>query len=445
MAIQIYRKPNDINVYEVGTNRILKPAEFNQALANKNIVEPKPLTSDITRDGAGYAIKSPLANFTGNTKLIELAKEIAAYKNNQNKDLTTSEAYWRNVAGDVNAFGNQAPGRSPIWSDKTDINQREASPEEQSALRLARQGLAASNITAIQNERTARGNIQKESLDSLTDLLKEEASNKTNNLTESTKKIANANALKKAGFKVTAEDYGVSPDQAIGDRIGPSDSWRHMNAGMLKYSEELAKKYGATKGMSDGSGGFYAVFPEETIGEKALKDLIDQGKVDTTSPEFKGTIFGQMSIAPSRMSEDQWKQTYDTIKKNNKWEEGGSVMESSGGEHTFYTDNDIANLAVKFNMDPKILTLKSDTELSKMESEYNHNLTIKIIDKLESNPSRLKETGLSDPQLLTNVIEAISAGLTDEQIIKTLEEDEKILDAATKYQSLKDYLAELVA
>ena len=182
MAIQFYRKPNDKNLYEVGTNRPISATEFGIGTPNAgrgfqevtqqqnnsptgqvqipnveamkdytNITSPKPgdprlYGTPIQRDGADLKVAAAgLDQWKNNTNLIEGARNIIQMKQGLNKDIQAAKQVWRDKATDNTTFEGQ--GQKQFT---------ELSPAEQADIRSQRYTTAQSHIKGLSEEEEYR-------------------------------------------------------------------------------------------------------------------------------------------------------------------------------------------------------------------------------------------------------------------------------------------------
>jgi len=443
MAIQFYKKPNDPNLYEVGTDRVISATEFglNTPNVGRGFVEQKQPAPPIKRDADGLAIaKSPFADYGGANQLIQTAKEIILRKQGMNKDLTDAGTYWRKVYSDTTAFGTQTPDRTNMYSNPKDINFRELSPADQAGIRLSRQSAANANLRSIAEERKYRGDVMGETLDSLASILKEqqdaEAKKSESAQLEYGRKLDNAKKLAAAGIPTTAEDWGLDMTRGIGDKVGGTPSWRMNNPGLIKYDEEVAKKYGAKQGLAAEGGGYYAIFPSEAVGTQALKDAFDAGKADPMAADLKDTIFGSQSISANRMTDEQWQAVEDAVKTRNKWEEGNLLSASSTGGHTFYTEANIRTVAEVTGVDVNAINAMSDADIASFVYRYKNNVIINAAKKLDQKELALAQI---DADMAQAIVDSVATGESRDIVIQTLNEM-KIADAAVKYDKVVELL-----
>jgi hypothetical protein len=450
MPTQVYRKPNDPNIYEVGTDRVIGATEFgigtptvgrnfSQVTQPTPPVNPTPPTPvqkqpEVIRDGAGVAVKTPFSDFVNTSKLMESAKELLLRKQNMNKDINDAATYWRGVYSDPASFGANTADRIGAYKDPNDVIFRQLSPADQANIRIGRSNTAAANLKTIQDERVYRGNIMKDVLANLKDTIAEQKAAATDKTNYEGRMWDNAKKrLEMTGMVDANKDLEMSPDEGIGDRVGKSDSWRHNNAGMLLYNDETAR-YGATKGMSAGDGKFYAVFPDEQTGKEVLRNMV------LTGAELPGAVKNVMSKKEYQYAAEnpeEWTKAYEDIKKANKWEEG-KYLSASSVAHVFWTPAKIEAFSRLDGRSPSVLVRMTDDDLSAAYQGYKNDLAKQIVREFTPTIERdlIVKNGVT-PDVSEVIINGILNGIdTDPDFIAVLEE-QGIKDVATKINAVK--------
>ena len=235
----------------VGMERIPNPASIPNYT---NVTSPQPgnpAIYGIKRDGAGFiqekqnTLGGNLGNFSSGVNLVDIVGKVMKEKMNANVDLRTQQQVWRQKQLESS---NQFSGADTIFTGM--------SPADQAKIRTSDYAISQSNLEALDKESDFRATATKDTLQTVSDLYKEQIqalqneksdanekarikiAERQNNLQEQRNKILSAKDLADAGLPyqfdpVTGDikyDWSGVTTQQIADSIKRVESGGDYNA-----------------------------------------------------------------------------------------------------------------------------------------------------------------------------------------------------------------------
>ena len=371
---------------------------------------------------------------------MDQVKSVIQNKQKIKEPLTEAKAYWRGRQQDMAPFENQdfrlaSPAQQMAIKNRRDITASThlQGIREEEALRGTRVENVLQMIGGIYNEKVEEEKEIQRQIESARSDKNEKArialSERSIEIQEARNKLLNAKDLIEFGYDVSADDLGLSPEQAIGDRVGGSISWRHNNPFNIKYGT-FAERYGAKKGQGATDGGNFAVFRSEEEGIQAAKDLLKGDSYKNLSIEdamrrWSGKGYGAdviknssqpMSIDPSikigTLRDSEIDMLMDGMRTREGWQEGTYLSRETSGPDK-WTEARIQTLAKQMGENPTTYRSLSDADLDQKQLEYNRNTYRKAFNELSS--KNLVAIGVND-EIAKTFLDELESGTTPEEI-----------------------------
>lgn len=445
--IQTYKNPTTGAIMTEDGKQVPNLEEYGRRVRAGEISgQPKDISlMPTTIRTSGGGIGTLTSNLSGLDKLgsnqnfLQAAKDIIQRKSTIQQPLSEAKTYWRTLQRDTSPFGGMKDPALQQPGMITDEKLRLLSPADQASVIASRDSAASANLQGISDEEKYRQTREEDIMKSMTDLLTEKDKMAQDAIDAESKKLDIIKKKTDLGMPITDADYKAAGLDATGGKIGGTISWRYNNPGNIKWGA-FAESHGATKGAAATDGGFFAVFPDLTSGEKARHDLLltsgytnlDQntamlrwsGGLTNGKPNGKGYTYDKLvqlgapavSKPFSSFSTDEWAQLEAAWKQAEGWKEG-TTLGAPTNKHVFWTEASIRTLAESLGKTPTELSNNyTDDQLSQMAADNSDSVVENTVKKIASaSLLRIGLTVADTKELLT-----LKAQGTKDSEIKTL-------------------------
>lgn len=304
-----------------------------------------------------------LSDWRSYQALKDAANEIIKMKNQWNKDLTESSAYWNTLIRDTSPFWGKRAAEAPATAGTfTDERMRELSPSDQASIIASRQAAAGWHLASIEDERRYRTATAGTALWDVKDLYSLQQKAKQDEIDNARAQEA-LNLQREQSWLWWRNPYWtLSP---AWEKSWWSLSWKNNNPWNLKYAKWM-EEYGWVKDPNSA----FAKFPDEESAKTAYKALLTSPtwiyskiwdlnevfkkwssdyKWDPNAYDYDKLVRAwapAVSKPLNRFTDTEWSQLFEAQRRLEWWKEW-TVITSSAWEKSSISEAQYDTLASK--------------------------------------------------------------------------------------------------